>query len=157
MLKEFPNSYGIGIDISNGALQVALQNSISNQVNERCQLVQCDLRNIEQKNFLPFDIIISNPPYIKTSEILRLQPEVRDYEPRIALDGGEDGLLFYRQIGDILQRSNLLKKDGILVLEVGYEQANDVKQIFSSKQFLIELVRKDLNGIERCIVARKRE
>lgn len=97
---------------------------------------------------LPFDVIVSNPPYIKTDDLAGLACEVRDHEPRIALDGGADGLMAYRKIAaGILQ---FLKEDGHLFLEVGFDEAEQVKALFEPKFSQIDIVR-DLNGFGRVL------
>ena len=96
-----------------------------------------------------YDIITSNPPYIKTEVIDGLQTEVKDFEPRLALDGGEDGLIFYRRICDIAPK--LLTKEGMLVFEIGYDQANEVSALMENS-FKDVSVLKDLCGNDRVIV-----
>ena len=100
-----------------------------------------------------YDIIISNPPYIKSASIKNLDEDVRFYEPRIALDGGYDG---YSQLREIIKRSSsLLKNGGKLFLEIGYKQIYEVKKLLKRNHFYINNIAKDLNKINRCIVSTK--
>jgi release factor glutamine methyltransferase len=101
---------------------------------------------------MSYELVISNPPYVTTAEIDNLQREIR-YEPRIALDGGRDGLDFYRRI--ISEAPNYLKNNGFLILEIGFNQKNAVKNLFqNSEDFEIIEAVKDYNNIDRVIVAR---
>lgn len=104
--------------------------------------------NLFEKVDEKFDLIYSNPPYIKTSEIENLQVEVRNHEPRLALDGGSDGLCFYRKI--IKKSQDYLNKNGFLVFEIGYDEAEDVS-LLMRKNFNIEIF-KDLNNLDRVVV-----
>lgn len=104
--------------------------------------------NLFEKVDEKFDLIYSNPPYIKTSEIENLQVEVRNHEPRLALDGGSDGLCFYREI--IKKSQDYLNKNGFLVFEIGYDEAEDVS-LLMRKNFNVEIF-KDLNNLDRVVV-----
>lgn len=138
-------------DISLEALKIAKQNAILNNVKINFLLI--DLFNNYELRTNNYELIISNPPYVPTTEIKRLQPEVR-CEPRIALDAGRDGLDFYRRI--ITQSPLYLEKCGFLIMEMGFNQANAIKDILkNSHSFQIIEVVKDYNGIDRVIVARK--
>ncbi len=99
-----------------------------------------------------YDIIVSNPPYIKTAEIQNLDKEVKDYDPHLALDGGEDGLKFYRIIAE--KAMDYLKSDGYLVLEIGYDQEDDLRKLFEEAGFENVKVTKDLSGLPRMLTAR---
>lgn len=137
-------------DISSKALEVARQNAIDNQADDKISFVESDMFcNIEGK----YDIIVSNPPYIKTKDIHHLDKEVRDYDPLVSLDGGEDGLKFYRIFAK--KAGDYLKDNGILALECGAEQAEDVCMILG-KNFESEIV-KDLQGIDRIVIAQKKD
>lgn len=132
----------VAADISEDALDVARTNVRLNNAN--VNVVKSDLfENIRGK----FDIITANPPYIKSEEIDTLQREVRDFEPRLALDGGDDGLLFYRRIAEKVNR--YVTRGGMLILECGENQAQDVLRIFSRCDYA--MVVKDLSGIERVV------
>ena len=134
-------------DVSEQALAVAKENCA--HLDGRCEKISF----IKSDYFaslpsLPFDVIVSNPPYIKTDDLAGLACEVRDHEPRIALDGGADGLMAYRKIAaGILQ---FLKEDGHLFLEVGFDEAEQVKALFEPKFSQIDIVR-DLNGFGRVL------
>lgn len=152
LLKHFKNWHGLAIDISNKALIVAQNNAISNQVSTRINFLESNLfKNFRDDQI--FDIIISNPPYIPTNDIENLQDEVRLYEPRIALDGGLDGLDFYRKIAE--QSQKFLKNNGNIFLEIGYNQYKDVKKIFENNNFKFIDFKKDLSGIIRVLQFQK--
>jgi release factor glutamine methyltransferase len=152
LLKHFKNWHGLAIDISNKALIVAQDNAISNQVSTRINFLESNLfKNFRDDQI--FDIIISNPPYIPTNDIENLQDEVRLYEPRIALDGGLDGLDFYRKIAE--QSQKFLKNNGDIFLEIGYNQYQDVKNIFENNNFKFINFKKDLSGIIRVLQFQK--
>ena len=148
--KEFPESEVIGCDNSEDALNRAKRNAEINKV-ENVKFIQGDLFNpVSNKD--PFDMIISNPPYIKTEDIKGLQPEVRDWEPLMALDGGTDGLDYYRLI--IPESTQYLKNNGIVMFEHGDGQSDDIAAILDEKGFEeIEMI-KDYSGKERVIQAR---
>lgn len=133
-------------DISESAIAVAKINAENHNAN--ISFVQTNLfKNINNA----FDIIVSNPPYIPTSEIAKLDNVVKDYEPHLALDGSEDGLKFYKEI--INQAPNYLNKNGWLCFEVGINQAQDVKEMLK-KQFKNVKIIKDYNNIERVVIGR---
>jgi len=145
------NSEIVGIDISSQVLKVAEENAKLNRVQNRVKLVRSSLfRGLSED--LKFDMIISNPPYIASDEISRLAAEVRN-EPKIALDGGKDGLKFYREI--IKESPSYLKTSGTLIMEMGYNQCNSIIDIFnSSGRFKIIEILKDYNQIDRIIITR---
>ncbi len=155
---------GVGVDLSREALQVARENGerILGQIKEaECEAV-CSTEEarrkvswicsnlFEQLDFVEkFDMIVSNPPYIKTSVIETLMPEVREYEPRSALDGAEDGLYFYREI--IAQGGRYLNNEGMLFVEIGYDQGEDVRALMEEAGYEeIEIV-KDFAGLDRVV------
>ena len=139
---------GTGSDLSGKALEVAGDNAKNLGID--CELIRGDLfENIKER----FDMIVSNPPYIATKEIATLMPEVRDHEPRMALDGMEDGLYFYRKI--IGSASDYLKDDGWLIFEIGYDQGEAVSTMMKREGFDQVQVIKDLAGLDR-VVAGKR-
>ena len=137
-------------DISNEALEVAKQNALLNNV--EVNFIQSDLFAYSALRTAHYDMIVSNPPYIPTGAIDKLQPEVR-YEPRIALDGGEDGLDFYRRL--IPESPRYLKPAGFLIMEIGDKQKEVIEKIFQKYDNfeIIDIVR-DYNNIDRVIVAR---
>ena len=152
LLKHFENCLGLALDISNKALLIAEKNAKINQVLNRINFIQSDLfKNLQNDQI--FEIIISNPPYIPTNDIENLQDEVRIYEPRIALDGGLDGLDFYRKIAE--QSQKFLKNNGDIFLEIGYNQYQDVKNIFENNNFKFIDFQQDLSGIIRILQFQK--
>lgn len=101
-----------------------------------------------------YDVIVSNPPYIPSAVVDTLMPEVRDYEPRLALDGTEDGLHFYRSI--IKQAKDYLKEEGYVFFEIGFDQAEDIRKIFVEEGYESVVVKQDLAGLDRVVYARRR-
>ncbi len=149
LLSEFKNSHAIGTDISHSALDLALQNLQKQGVSDRCCLVQSDWFQAIQKG-QKFDIIISNPPYIKTREIARLQKEILCYEPRIALDGGENGLDPYKILAD--HAFYFLNPGGRLLMETGSGQTKSIKALINRHACWKEVsVYQDLNGHDRVV------
>lgn len=138
-------------DISDAAVEIAAFNAVSNKVSDRTRIIKSDL--FEKLSNDQFEIIVSNPPYIKSAQIPYLQRDVREYEPVIALDGGEDGLDFYRKITH--QSKEHIDDCGMLVYEIGYDQADAVKKIMTLEGFKDLSVLKDLAGLDRCIYGRK--
>ena len=150
LAKFLPESDITATDISNKALEVAKENAALNNVS--INFVQSDLFTNYQLRATSYELIVCNPPYIPCEEIARLQPEIQ-HEPRIALDGGKDGLDFYRRI--IRESWAHLKKGGLLIMEMGFAQAEAVKNIFKgSNNFQIIDIIRDYNDIDRVIVAR---
>ncbi|CAG7590232.1 Release factor glutamine methyltransferase [Peptoniphilus tyrrelliae] len=134
-----------GLDISPQAIKNTTINK--NKFNSNIKIIESDLFDkVNDK----FDIIYSNPPYIKTKEIENLQVEVREHEPRLALDGGEDGLVFYRKI--VKESKDYLKENGFLIFEIGYDEGNEVLQLMKDK-FDVKIY-KDLNNFDRVVVGR---
>ena len=146
--KKINNSKVILSDISNQALDVAKNNSIKHDT--KLEIIQSDLfNNINSK----FDIIVSNPPYIKTDVIKTLDKEVQN-EPQIALDGGEDGLNVYRRI--VNEAYNYLNENGYLCLEIGYDQKDEViKLLKNEEKYKDTYCKKDLENRDRIIVCKK--
>lgn len=138
----------VGADISDGALDIAAQNAALNRVQDQIDFVKCDIMRDfpECPSNGGFDVIVSNPPYIPPRDIERLASKVRDFEPRRALDGGEDGLDFYRRIVSAAR----LKRGGILAFEVGIGQAEDVRALMQSRFENITII-KDLSGTDRVV------
>lgn len=135
-------------DISEGAIKVAERNN--NNLNANIKLIQSDLF---AEIFEKFDIIVSNPPYIKSEDVLSLDKEVRDFEPHLALDGGDSGLDFYKKI--ISEAPNYLKPNGKLYFEIGIGQSEDVKELMKNDFENIEVI-KDYNKIDRVIIGKLR-
>lgn len=140
---------GTGADISADALAVAAGNRVRHQLSQ-IELVQSDLfANISGR----YDMIVSNPPYIPSDEIDTLMREVRDHEPHLALDGSADGLAFYRRIAD--QAGDYLFPGGMLLMEIGWNQAEDIKGLLNRVGFQDIHIKKDLAGLDRVVYCRK--
>lgn len=138
------------VDISDDALSVARDNAYENGVLDKIVFLKSDLFSSVPKD-VKFDVIVSNPPYIRSGDIDKLQEEVKK-EPKIALDGGEDGLLFYRKI--VRDSKEYIKSSGIIAFEVGYDEAGDVSRILLDGGYgNIEIV-KDLQGIDRVVLGK---
>ncbi len=140
---------GLGVDVSSPALEVAEENAerlLSGRTGVSARFLQSDLfEAVDGK----YDILVSNPPYIRSAVVDTLMPEVKDYEPRIALDGEEDGLVFYRRILSDCKKN--LKKGGMLFFEIGYDQAEAVKGMMEQAGFLEVTVKKDFGGLDRVV------
>ncbi len=150
LAKFLPDVNITATDVSLVAIKAAKQNSIQNNV--KVNFIESDLSNTHHLLPNTYHLIVSNPPYVKTEEINQLQSEI-GYEPRIALDGGKDGLDFYRRI--IEKAPCYLKEGGVLIMEMGFGQAGDIKNIFQeSGRFEILEIVKDYSNIDRVIVAR---
>ncbi len=150
LAKYIKESKITAIDISQNAIEISRKNAINNQVENQIKLIKSDLfQNITPQKF---DIIVSNPPYIKRDIIERLEKQVQK-EPKIALDGGYDGLDFYRKI--IKQSYQYLKYRGYLCLEIGYDQKIDVIELLENEEKYSEIYcKKDMYGNDRIVVAR---
>lgn len=146
---------GTGVDVSSEALNIASQNAKRLGVENRLKLIQGDWFSSDFISLFAgkFDLIVSNPPYIPTEEIAKLDVEVKSYDPIMALDGGIDGLDAYRQIAKIAPQ--LLNVNGYIMLEVGENQAEDVAVIFENRDFRLEKIKQDLSGIKRCVILKK--
>ena len=148
LLGELPNATGTGTDISAAALEVARGNAIRNGLAARSSFVECNIAAGVQG---PFDLIVSNPPYIPRGDIAALAPEVRDYDPALALDGGADGLDGYRAIAAEARR--LLAPGGNLIVELGVGQEPAVRALFTKAGLTVAAARDDLAGIPRALGA----
>lgn len=145
-----------GVDISKAALVTAKKNALSHQLENRVHFFESDLfQNIPNQLFAAIDVLVSNPPYIATKEIEGLMREVRDFEPRNALDGGEDGLMFYRIL--VKQGKRLLKNNGCVFFEIGFDQGEPVCDLLLQEGFEEIALYKDLAGLDRLVCARKRD
>ncbi len=145
----------VAADISQEAVEITRKNAERNGVSERLEILRSDLfEELEREAELqPFDVVVSNPPYVCSDDIVDLVSEVCDHEPRLALDGGKDGLEFYRRIG--VGAPDFLHPGGFLVLEVGDGQAEAVAELLgSSSRFEIVQIRADLNHTPRVMVGR---
>jgi release factor glutamine methyltransferase len=150
LAHEKPAIKVTAIDCSEPALAVAQGNADRNGVADR---VNCLVGDIADLPSGPFEMIVSNPPYIPTADCEELMPEVRDYEPRLALDGGDDGLMAYRQLA--VQSGKTLVPGGWLLVEVGVGQAADVAALFKAAGLTEINQRKDYSGIPRVVMARR--
>lgn len=151
VLVHAPKTQGIGFDLSAAALAIAQENLRRNRVLSRARLVQGDLLTGAGRE--QFGIVVSNPPYIPSAEIATLAPEVRDAEPRLALDGGEDGLTPFRRLA--VQAWQALKPGGWLAVETAMGQASLVAALWEAAGWQEIAVRRDLAGIERLVCGRK--
>ncbi len=143
----------LGVDVSSEALEVASANALA--LGADVAFIESDL--FENKEFESqldeYDMIVSNPPYIRSEEIEKLEAEVREHDPMLALDGFEDGLYFYRKISR--EGKKYLKKGAYLIYEIGYDQADDLRAILKSEGYSDILVKKDYAGNDRVVIARK--
>ena len=150
ILKEKKNFYGIGIDISEKSLNLAKINRDNFALGNRVKFLKSDIDNF---NYGKYDLIVSNPPYIKKIDLKYLERDVINFEPLIALNGGIAGLSEIRKV--IYRSLKLLKSNGKLILEIGFNQKNDVKRLLKKKGFYINEVVKDLAKNNRCIISTK--
>ena len=147
LLEEIKNSYGIGIDISKQALDIAVKNSKRFELIRRSKFLN---RSVDQIFGYKFDLIVSNPPYVCRHQIKNLSADVKNFEPRIALDGGNDGLDVIKKV--IYKSKNILKKKGMLALEIGHGQYKNVSQILRMQGFKDKFLISDYQNNIRCIL-----
>lgn len=152
LAHELPSVRVTTVDISPAALTVARENARRQGVLERIEFIEGD-GFAALSSGLKFDLIISNPPYIPSAEIETLEPEVRDHDPRLALDGGVDGLDFYRRIA--AEAPHWLKPDGKLMLELGHDQAAAAREIYERQMWIVEAIEPDYSRIPRILIARR--
>ncbi len=150
ILKERKSFYGTGIDICKKTLDICKVNVEKLNLINRTKLFKSDVDNF---NYGKYDLIVSNPPYIKKFDLKYLDKDVCDYEPKSALDGGLDGLLKIKKV--IFNSSKLIKKNGILILEIAFNQADEVRKILRKNGYYIKDVVKDLAKNKRCIISIK--
>tara|TARA_B100000989_G_scaffold78052_1_gene55540 strand:+ start:267 stop:1109 length:843 start_codon:yes stop_codon:yes gene_type:complete len=150
ILKERKNFYGTGIDISKSCLNTSKLNAIKLKVSSKLKLYKSD---VDKFTLGKYDLIISNPPYVKKFNLRYLEKDVADFEPKIALDGGLDGLSAIRKV--IKKSSELIKKNGKIVLEIGFDQKNKVISLLKKEGFYINSIHKDLAKNDRCIICTK--
>ena len=144
------NSSVTGVDISDGALKVAEKNAKNILKNKKVSFLKCDVLSQLDKIGKKFDVVVSNPPYIETDVIKTLDKDVKDYEPHLALDGGCDGLMFYRKISE--GAKYILKKGGYIFFEIGFNQEEALKEILKDSFFDIKVI-KDYAGHPRIVSA----
>ena len=171
LAAKCPDAKISALDLSADALALAQQNALQNKVAERIEFFCGDgfaaLDNAAERGQLvresgdvntrsnaprSFDLISSNPPYIASAEIETLQPEVKDFDPRAALDGGADGLNFYRRLA--AEAKKFLKPEGKIMVEFGDGQADAIKNLFESEKWIVEAVQADYSHRARIIIAR---
>ena len=150
ILKEKQNFYGVGIDISKKCLNICKINANNLKVSSRLKLYKS---NVDKFNLGKYDLIVSNPPYINKYNLKYLERDVAKFEPRLALDGGLDGLSEIRKV--IKKASELIKKNGKFILEIGFDQKNKVINLLKKEGFYINSIQKDLANNDRCIVCTK--
>jgi release factor glutamine methyltransferase len=148
LLSELRNSKGTGIDISKNALTIAKKNLERHGMEEKIRLLN---KSLDSKFYQKFDLIVSNPPYIASNELKNLNDDVKKYEPRIALDGGNDGLDLIKKV--IYKTKYILKVRGMLALEIGNEQFKKVSKILIKNNFRIEHIIKDYKDNIRSIIS----
>lgn len=148
LLAEFPHATGVGLDISAGAVEKSTENARLNGLEDRASFFVSDSFSV-LKDQEQFDLIVSNPPYIPSEDIEELSEEVRLHDPRRALDGGKDGLDFYRLIAE--QAGQHLSPQGWVILEFGQNQHEDVSNLMQASGFQVMNLQKDYGGIIRTI------
>ena len=151
ILKERKSFYGTGIDISKKTIEICKINCKKLDLSERVKLFKTDIDNFK---YGKYDLVISNPPYVKKFDIKYLEKEISLFEPKLALDGGLDGLSELKKV--IFNSSKLIKRNGILVLEIAFDQAESVKRILKQNKFYINDVNKDLSRKNRCIISTRK-
>ena len=150
ILKENKDFLGTGIDVSNESVKLSTINANKLGVNNRAKIIKSDVDNF---NFGKYDLIISNPPYIKKLDLKYLDRDIINFEPKLALDGGLEGLSEIRKV--IVKSSELIKKKGKLILEIAFDQKNEVVKLLKDKGFYIDIIVKDLAKNDRCIISTK--
>ena len=141
---------GVGIDLSKKCINLSKINAINLKIDHRVKFFKTDVDNF---NYGKYDLIVSNPPYINQYDLKNLDDEVVNFEPKLSLDGGLDGLSVVRKV--INKASKLIKINGTLILEIGADQKERVKKILRNKGFYINKVIKDYANNDRCIVSTK--
>ena len=150
LIKERPKCRATAIDISIKALNVAKTNAKLHQLENKINFINIDIDKYKSYNY---DLIISNPPYINSIELNRLDNDIKFHEPKLALSGGSDG---FREIKKVIIKSKeLLRINGKLIMEIGHKQRNKSINILKNNGFYINKISKDLSGIDRCIVSTK--
>ena len=149
---ELPATKLVAVDLSASALEVCRANVNLNRLTTRVICMQADATSSPPLGIGSFDLIVSNPPYIESGEILKLDRSVKDYEPMWALDGGKDGLRFYKAI--IKHWKSLLRPEGLLIFEVGEGQAETVADMLMAAGFSSTSVHQDSRGVDRAVVGR---
>jgi release factor glutamine methyltransferase len=146
-LAERAGARGVGTDISTEALAVARENAANLGLDSRCDFIRTEWATGFGDH--SFDLVVSNPPYIPTADIAGLDPEVRDHDPHLALDGGPDGLQAYRELAPEIRR--ILRPGGFFAVEIGWDQGPQVKAMFEAEGFEDVIVVKDLSDRDRVV------
>ena len=150
ILKERRNFFGTGIDISKKAINVARFNAKMHQLSNRVKFYNSD---VDKFLIGKYDLVVSNPPYIKRKDLKYLEVDVKGFEPKLALDGGKDGFSKITKV--IIKTSSLLKRNGRFILEIGFGQKNRILNILKKNNFFINKVLKDYGKNDRCIISTK--
>ena len=150
ILKERKNYRGTGIDINKNCLKISKINAITLKIGKRLKLYQT---NVDKFTLGKYDLIVSNPPYIKKHYLKYLDKDVARFEPKLALDGGVDGLSEIRKV--IKKSSELIKNNGKFILEIGFDQKKEVIKLLRNEGFYINSTHKDLANNDRCIISTK--
>ena len=150
ILNERKSFYGTGIDISKKAINVARFNAKMLQLSNRATFYNSD---VDKFLIGKYDLILSNPPYIKQKDLKYLEIDIKDFEPKLALDGGKDGFSKITKV--ISKTSTLLKRNGKFILEIGFGQKNRILNILKKNNFFINKVLKDYGKKDRCIISTK--
>ena len=152
ILAERPAAKGVGVDVSEDALAVARDNAANLDLNGRATFLRTDwTQGLADESF---DLVVSNPPYIRSGDMPTLDPEVKDHEPHLALDGGLDGFSAYRELAPQILR--VLKPDGMFLVEIGWDQAGEVRALFEAAGGWDVSVVKDLGDRDRVVAGRKK-
>lgn len=152
-LRQFPDSRATAIDISESAMAVARRNATRHDVAERIDFIVSDCFAELDPKVAQFDLIVSNPPYVRSDAMADLQREVRDYEPRLALEAGADGLSVVRRL--LKDAGGFLKTGGHLLFEIGFDQSADVSEMLDRNSWKLLDIHKDLQGIPRTVALQK--
>jgi release factor glutamine methyltransferase len=155
-LREIPGARAVAIDISPAALAIAKRNAVRHSLSEQIDFVVSDcFASLDSKNPRQslFDLIVSNPPYVEERDLAGLQREVRDYEPRLALAGGPDGMVIIRRL--LLEAGNFLKAGGHFLFEIGFNQSSVVDQLIDRDKWNLLEIHPDLQGIPRIVALQK--
>ena len=150
ILKERKHFSGVGVDLSKDCINVCKINAVKLRVQNRLKLHKTDIDNFDLGKY---DLVVSNPPYIKKLDLKKLHKDVINYEPKLALDGGLDGLSKIRKV--IKKSSELVKLNGKLIIEIASDQKKMVKKILIENGFFVNKVAKDLSKNDRCIISTK--
>jgi release factor glutamine methyltransferase len=153
LAKELTGARVVLVDNSNEAIKVCKMNVLQNRMTQRVTCLLADIKEHPPMLIGSFDMIVSNPPYISSTDIAGLDREVREYEPLAALDGGRDGLNFYRYLA--MNWHKALKPNSYVAVECGIGQAQEVRNIFTQKNFIYYKTIKDTQGIERVVIAKQ--